>query len=153
MSITGNTPGWQQKYGFQPMLRERRHDMTWHPLVHGDLDWRIEADDRAELRRCVFGALLQCTSRWTGRWSACWRVDHLPVIKRKRLTYLKAKMTIARVQVDRGEYLYLADKFGFKPAPHKDAFRPLVWDERKAQSGDVEAAALPSMIVRANCRT
>ena len=123
-----------EKYGFQPMLRERRHDMTWHPLVHGDLDWRVEDDDRAELRRCVFGALLQHQSvdRALER---LLQVDHLPVIKRKRLTYLKARMTIARVQVDHGEYLYLADKFGFEPAPHKDAFRPLVWDEARHNPG------------------
>ena len=44
-------------------------------------------------------------------------------------------MTIARVQVDRGEYLYLAGKFGFEPAPHKDAFRPLVWDDARHNPG------------------
>ncbi|MCY3916340.1 MAG: hypothetical protein OXG49_10060 [Chloroflexi bacterium] len=123
-----------EKYGFLPKLRERRHEMTWNSLVHGDLDWRVEADDRAELRRCVFGALLQHQSvdRALERLR---RVDHLPVIKRKRLTYLKARMTIARVQVDRGEYVYLADKFGFEPAPHTDAFRPLVWDGARHNPG------------------
>ena len=44
-------------------------------------------------------------------------------------------MTIARVQVDHGEYIYLADKFGFEPAPHKDTFRPLVWDDARHNSG------------------
>ncbi len=122
------------KYGFQPLLRERRHDMTWNSLVHGDLDWRVEGDDRAELRRCVFGALLQYQSvdraleRLLG-------VDHLPAIKRKRLTYLKARMTIASIQVDHGEYVYLADKYGFEPALHKDAFRPLVWDGARHNPG------------------
>ena len=123
-----------EKYGFGPMLLERRHDMAWNSLVHGDLDWRVEGDDRAELRRCVFGALLgyQGVDRALER---LLEVDHLPAVKRKRLTYLKARMTIARVQVDRGEYLYLAGKYGFEPALHKDAFRPLVWDDVRHNPG------------------
>lgn len=123
-----------EKYGFEPKLPARRHDMVWHPLVHGDLDWRVEEDDRAEFRRCAFGALLQC-QLVDRAWQRLLQVEHLPDIKRKRLTYLKARMTIARVQVDRGEYLYLADKYGFEPAPHKDAFRPLVWDETRHNPG------------------
>ena len=125
-----------EKYGFQPrLLRERRHDMTWHPLVHGDLDWRVEADDRvraAALRLWRAAAACQSVDRALERLR---EVEHLPVIKRKRLTYLKARMTIARVQVDRGEYIYLADKYGFEPAPHKDATRPLVWDEARHNPG------------------
>ena len=119
-----------QKYGFKPTLRERHHDITWNSLIHGDLDWRLCADDRAELRRCVFGALLQyqTVDRALER---LLQVDHLPPIKRKRLTYLKERMTIASIQVDCGEYLYLADKFGFEPVLHKGAFRPLVWDETR----------------------
>ncbi|MCY3780032.1 MAG: hypothetical protein OXG78_06970 [Chloroflexi bacterium] len=104
--------------------------MVWNSLVHGDLDWRVEEDDRAELRRCAFGALLGYQSV-DKAWERLLKVDHLPDIRRKQLTYLKARMTIARVQVDRGEYLYLAGKFGFEPAPHKDAFRPLVWDDAR----------------------
>ena len=115
------------KYGFKPMLLERRHDMTWNSLIHGDLDWRVEEDDRAELRRCVFGAILQYQSVDQAL-ERLLQVDHLPAIKRKRLTYLKGRMTIASIQVDHGEYLYLAGKYGFEPALHKDAFRPLVWD-------------------------
>lgn len=37
-------------------------------------------------------------------------------------------MTFARIQVDRGEYVYLADKYGFESALCKDAIRLLMWD-------------------------
>lgn len=115
------------KYGFEPALPARKHDMVWNSLVHGDLDWRVEENDRAELRRCAFGALLGCQSvgRALERLQA---VDHLPALNRKRLTYMQERMTIASIQVDRGEYLNLAGKYGFEPVLRQDAFRPLVWD-------------------------
>ena len=119
-----------EQYGFNPMLHRRHHDIAWNSLIHGDLDWRLCADDRAELRRCVFGALLQYQSVDKAL-ERLLQVDHLPAIKRKQLTYLKGRMTIASIQVDHGEYLYLADKYGFEPAMHKDASRPLVWDETR----------------------
>ena len=64
MSITRNMPGWRSKYGFKPMLLERRHHDIDLELARSRRSRlaRSRADDRAELRRCVFGAILQYQS-------------------------------------------------------------------------------------------
>ena len=145
MLITGNMPGWRSstassRHVAPSVITKSLGTRSFTAISTGG----SEEDDRAELRRCVFGALLQYQTVDKAL-ERLLQVDHLPAIRRKQLTYLKARMTIASIQVDHGEYLYLADKFGFEPVMHKDAFRPLVWDETRHNPEHVEGAAWHSL--------
>ena len=130
MLITGNMPGWRRS------TASSRHCGSVITISLGTRSFTaISTGGSALMIAPSFGAasLARCCNirRWTRALERLLQVDHLPPIKRKRLTYLKERMTIASIQVDHGEYLYLADKFGFEPVLHKGAFRPLVWDETR----------------------
>ena len=91
MLITGNMSRLAEKYGFKPTCcTERHHDIIWNSLIHGDLDWRLCADDRAELRRCVFGALLQYQTVDKAL-ERLLQVDHLPSYQAEATDLLEGK--------------------------------------------------------------